>query len=79
MIGIAGNAGDDVGIARLHRRAARRSAAIALARQADGVEPAHAEAEMLRQAIALSGADRETGDAKPVNVAGRNFPSRPAL
>ena len=70
VVGIAGDAGDDVGVARLHRarRAPQRHHA-ARAAQRNVVEPARREPEVLRQADRGVGSEREAGDGQAIDVA----------
>ena len=73
MVRVAGHAGHDVGVARLHGPrgpAKRRNCARASKR--DRIEPPHAQTEMLRQADCAIGSGREAGNAEPVDIAWRD-------
>ena len=69
MVGVARDAGHDVGVARLHRarRAPQRHDA---ARAAEGhvVEPARREAEVLGEADRGVGREREARDGETVDL-----------
>ena len=69
MVGVGGDAGDDVGIARLHR--ARRAAQAHHARGAAGrhmVEPARRQAQVLGHADRGVGREREAAQAQAVDL-----------
>ena len=69
VVGIGGDAGDDVGVSRLHR--ARGAAQRHHARRAAGrdvVEPARAEAEVLGDADGGVGREREAADGEAVDL-----------
>ena len=69
MVGVAGNAGDELGISRLHRAggaAQRHDGAGAAERHM--IEPARREAEMLGQADGCVGPDREARYRQAVEI-----------
>ena len=67
VIGVAGNAGDRIGIARLHRarRAPQRDDAAGAAHR-NVIEPAQRQPKMLRQADRAVRREREARNAQPV-------------
>ncbi len=69
MVGVAGDAGDDIGIAVLHSagRAPQRDHAAGAA-EGQMIQPARAEAEMLRQSDSRIGKQREARDAEAVDL-----------
>jgi hypothetical protein len=61
MVGVAGDAGHDAGIARLHRpRGAAECCNRARAAERNGVDPPHTQAEMLGEADPAIESRRET-------------------
>ena len=80
VVGVGGDAGDDVGVARLHR--ARGAAQRHHARGAAGrdvVEPARRQAQVLGHADGGVGREREAADGEAVDLAPWRCPSaRPA-
>jgi len=85
VIGIAGNAEHELGIAALHRaRGAAQADDSARTAERHGVEPARAETEMLGEADRRVGAKREAGDRKAIDIAApeagtrQHFAHRPA-
>lgn len=81
MVGVGGNAGDHVGVARLHgARGAAQPDDAAGAAERHVVEKARAQAEMLGQADRRVRPDREGRNGKAVDVGGlqpRLFAQRP--